>query len=1194
MFETVLTGAYDNSVFVNFVQEFLNDMELIAPTAYKKVFNNFSYYVDGYYHIGNYTGNDGNKIAVFSVALRKGDSVERARTMQRNFVKPLLENSMCAGALVAFYTLEEPEKWRLSFIRLDYEFSKGKVTGKLTPARRYSYLVGKGEPCNTAKQRLFPIFNDDNNNPSIDDLEEAFSVEKVTNEFFQQYCEKYHQLREFLEANDDFMQEAQYRNFTSEQFAKKLLGQIVFLYFIQKKGWLGVDAIPAIMTEKEYKNAFFARGQKSRDIVGSVYALQQDGTYKIVFDKLKQLSDEDEEFLAGIVKGKPWGTGPKDFMRKIFEGCVSAGKNYFDDYLEPLFYTGLNKNRGENGFYPALHRRIPFLNGGLFEQLDNYEWENNNFNIPNSIFSNKDEKGRNADGILDIFDRYNFTMNEDEPMEREVAIDPEMLGKVFENLLDVKDRKSKGAFYTPREIVHYMCQETIINHLVNKTGISGAAIRNFILYGEYLRDEDTIKTLKVTDDNGKQHYEFDKNRDLLISEEIFSFKNGVNRLKELDELLANVKVADLAVGSGAFPLGMLNEIVKARQVLTEYLAIEMNGFQKKSFYAYERKPYDLKVNTIRNCIFACDIEPSAVDIAKLRLWLSIVIDDEITEEAGNGDFDAHSKPRQLPNLECNIICGNSLIDEFKGNKLITESVLLNNVSENSQQSVFQQGVDGMISKLIELQDKLFFTKEHNDKEELKADIQHIYDDIILEQLQGNNELIDAYYKIKSESSKPFILWQLYFPKVFKENGGFDIIIGNPPYIKVQNLSHEIIDVLKENYETAWKRIDMSTLFIELGYKLINVDGTVNFISSNQFLTTEYGRKMREFFIQKKAVSQIVDFGDLKVFENAMTYVSIFFIAKRKKNQFAYSKIENLPFIVPTQFDTIALDSLSGDVWSLGRNEIGKVLEKIVHNASYMLSSVAKPSYGIVTGKDDVLMFDIDEIVDIEDELMLPVIRAQGCDRYSDAFPSKKVLYPYEIRDGNTSLIDLKDIEVRYPKLYRYIDENSVSLKGRKDSRNFFGDKVGWYGLVRFGQLEIFMKSKIVTPGEVKHNKFCIDNTKSGFTGARVFAITIENESVDIKYLLALLNSKVVEFFMHHTASLKSGGYYSYSTTALEKIPIIIDSNQDEYIELVNVIMEKRRNLQDAVEVEERLEQKVFCLYGLNDEEIDIIRKDLED
>ena len=536
---------------------------------------------------------------------------------------------------------------------MDYEFSMGKVKEKLTPAKRYSYLVGKGEPCHTAKQRLYPIFMDDNTNPGIDELEEAFSVEKVTNEFFNLYKEKYIQLKEYLESNEEFMNEAAYRNFTSEQFAKKLMGQIVFLYFIQKKGWLGVEAIPVTMTEKQYKNAFFARGTKSRDIVPKVYAQQPDGTYRIVFSELQALSDEDEEFLAGIVKGKPWGSGPKDFMRKIFDGCVDAGKNYFDDYLEPLFYTGLNKNRGENGFYAPLHRRIPFLNGGLFEQLDNYEWENNNFAIPNELFSNKAEKGRDADGILDIFDRYNFTMNEDEPMEREVAIDPEMLGKVFENLLDVTDRKSKGAFYTPREIVHYMCQETLINHLVTKTGIPEADIRDFILYGDLMKDEDTTKDAR------------EGNKDMLISANIYNPIAGVNRLKELDDILANVKVADLAVGSGAFPLGMLNEIVKARETLSAYMSIGMNAFQKKSFYAYDRKPYDLKVNTIKNCIFACDIEPSAVDIAKLRLWLSIVIDDEITEDAGNGDFDAHSKPRQLPNLDCNIIFGNSFIDEFK-------------------------------------------------------------------------------------------------------------------------------------------------------------------------------------------------------------------------------------------------------------------------------------------------------------------------------------------------------------------------------------------------------------------------------------------------------------------------------------------------------------------------------------------------
>uniref|UniRef100_UPI003FEF8EE0 Eco57I restriction-modification methylase domain-containing protein n=1 Tax=Agathobacter rectalis TaxID=39491 RepID=UPI003FEF8EE0 len=181
---------------------------------------------------------------------------------------------------------------------------------------------------------------------------------------------------------------------------------------------------------------------------------------------------------------------------------------------------------------------------------------------------------------------------------------------------------------------------------------------------------------------------------------------------------------------------MLNEIVRARQVLTEYMAIEMNGFQKKTFYAYERKSYDLKVNTIKNCIFACDIEPSAVDIAKLRLWLSIVIDDEISDNAGNGEFDAHTKPRQLPNLDCNIICGNSLMDEFKGIKLITKSNILGN-DNGVQQSIFQPGVDSLISHLIELQDKLFFTKEHSDKEEIKKEIQKIYNEIILEQIKGN-------------------------------------------------------------------------------------------------------------------------------------------------------------------------------------------------------------------------------------------------------------------------------------------------------------------------------------------------------------------------------------------------------------------------------------------------------------------------
>lgn len=1184
IFENVLTNPYDNGVFVNFIQEFLNNVELVAPSSYKKVYNNFSYYVDGYYHIGNYTGNDGNKIAIFSVALRRGESVERARTMQRNFVKPLLESSVCAGALVAFYTLEEPEKWRLSFIRLDYEFSKGKVTEKLTPAKRYSYLVGKGEPCNTAKQRLFPIFNDDDNNPDIDELEEAFSVERVTNEFFQQYCEKYHQLREYLESNDDFMEEARIRNFTSEQFAKKLLGQIVFLYFIQKKGWLGVDAIPVSMTEREYKNAFFARGQKSREIVESVYAQQPDSTYKIVVEKLQKLSDEDEEFLAGIVKGKPWGTGPKDFMRRMFEGCKCAGKNYFDDYLEPLFYTGLNKNRGENGFYSPLHRRIPFLNGGLFEQLDNYEWENNNFNIPNSIFSNADEKGkRNADGILDIFDRYNFTMNEDEPMEREVAIDPEMLGKVFENLLDVKGRKSKGAFYTPREIVHYMCQETLINYLVTKTGISETAIRNFILYGEYLRDEDTMKTLKVIDANGKAHYEFDKNKELLISEEILSFKKGVNRLKELDELLANVKVADLAVGSGAFPLGMLNEIVKTRQVLTEYMAIEMNGFQKKSFYAYERKTYDLKVNTIRNCIFACDIEPSAVDIAKLRLWLSIVIDDEITEDAGNGDFDAHSKPKQLPNLDCNIICGNSLVDAFRGQKLISESDAIGNVSVGYQRSLVSYGLEGMIARLIDLQGDLFFTKEHEEKEEIKKKIQEIYNDIILEQLQGNSEAIDEYNKTLSEQSKPFILWQLYFPRVFKENGGFDIIIGNPPY--GAELTDEVKKYCIQKYSDVHMRtVDSFNFFISLSLKLINNNGNVSFIVPNNLLFQAEFEKTRTLLMGHHLIS-VINLGD-GVFNSASVPTCIYVMKNDVMNgyEFSYSDFRNreLGEIIWNQVDMklSSQDVLETDNKIIGISpEVVRIMKKISVKSVLLDELVADASYGITTGCDKAFIVN-DNIIkseQLESEYIHSTISGRDINKYIVYNTDKKVIYLPKTEGNNGT----SNIQKHLNKYRDKLDRVSEVKKGIRP----------WWSNHRARNRELFCGEKIILR-QTGDTIIAAYDTTNIFTLDSVMNIKLK-QGIDYKFILGCLNSSYFNFLYQNRAQESGRGFAQVKPQNVRALPIPkMEKNEQEKIcHNVNLALEKMKQQDaDISSILKKIDTVLYDFFGLSKEEISLIER----
>ncbi|MBO6178162.1 MAG: Eco57I restriction-modification methylase domain-containing protein [Selenomonadaceae bacterium] len=916
LFKNTLQNSYNQKNYVRFLQELLNNVSLVNPNKFYKEYGSLSYIIDGYYHIGNYKDSEGKRIVLLSVQLKKNSSVENARSAQRAFIKKLLDASNSDGAIAAFYTMEKDkekneipsDKWRLSFIRMEYDFVDGKLSQKLTPAKRYSYLVGKDEPCHTALERLYPLFSNDDVSLNFAELEEAFSVEVVTKQFYNAYRDKYLELKEFLEDNDEFMAEAHERNFTSEQFTKKLMGQIVFLYFIQKKGWLGVQAFPTHLTEKEYKNALF-RNAKSRNIIPQVYKLNSENIATINTDALFSLSDDDAKFVSTLVKGKAWGEGPKNFMRALFTSCVKQGRNYFDDYLEPLFYEALNINRGDSGFYARFHCRIPFLNGGLFEQMDNYDWQNTSFHIPNEMFSNVEEKGDDADGILDIFDRYNFTMAEDEPMEKEVAIDPEMLGKVFENLLDIKDRKSKGAFYTPREIVHYMCQESLINYLVSNTKIDENDIRKFILYGEYFRDNDTRKTKKVVKD-GKTEYELDKTRDLEIPKTIFSFKDNVNRVKEIDDLLANVKIADPAVGSGAFLLGLLNEIVKIRQTLTSYMAIEMNSYEKLNFYAYGRKTYDLKVATIKNCLFACDIEPSATDITKLRLWLSIVIDDETAKEAtSNGLFDEHTDPKPLPNLDCNIISGNSLMDEFEGIKLITASSQLNNESEIENITFYQAGFESMLQELIKLQDELYFTKDHNTKEEIKTKIRKIYDRIILHQLQGNNEAIEHYKELKNKASKPFVLWQLYFPKVFMEKRGFDIVIGNPPY------GAKISAIDKKAYQNSYnctKTIrgkqkgsnDTFALFIEKGLKLLPNRGVLTYIVPMSITSSDSMTALHNIIEKDCSTIKIASFSNRpkQVFDSACIRTSIIELSKRNR---PLKSLEMTKLIRRKSEDTIA-------------------------------------------------------------------------------------------------------------------------------------------------------------------------------------------------------------------------------------------------------------------------------------------------
>ena len=1028
IFEETLKNAYDHSTFIKFVRELLTGIELTAPNVYDNdISGGFEKYVDGYYHIGDYNFDSITKMIVLTVKLKKSGTVERARSMQRGFVRRIIEsNNDAAAALVAFYNDDESDKWRLSFVRLDtnFDFEKHKLIKELTPAKRYSYLVGKDEPCSTALHRLFPIFADDSRHISIDELEEAFSVEKVTQEFFDLYALKYRQVREYLENNEDFKQESLTHGFTAEQFSKKLLGQIIFLYFLQKKGWLGVG------------------------------------------------------------KNQNWGSGSKDFMRQIFNDCKNQNKNFFDDYLEPLFYTALNEHR-EHGYYKLLDTRIPFLNGGLFEELKGYDWKKTNFKIENNFFSTADVNG---DGVLDIFDRYNFTMNEDEPLEREVAIDPEMLGKVFENLLNSDDRKASGSFYTPREIVHYMCRETLINYLVQKSKISEEIIRNFIMFGEYLK----------------------------LSEEI------INHANELDELLQKVTVVDPAVGSGAFLLGMLNEIVKARETLLTCM--------NKNY-----KPYRLKMDTIKNCLFACDIEPSAVDIAKLRLWLSIVIDDEIV---------ADDEPSPLPNLDCNIICGNSLVDEFEGIKLLSRQGNLN-----------QDKINEQIDKLINLQSELFLASDRKIKDKLRDDIKVVYNEIVKESIQ-DKKLYNKYFTASQEQSKPFILWQLYFPLVFKgnENDGFDIVIGNPPYIDSEMMTKvmpKLRNLYSKKYQSAKGNWDLFVIFIEQGINLLRMNGTISFIVPNKLISAPYAQSIRTI-MSKNQIQEIRDYSNVNVFKNAAVYPIVFRLKKYKQDSVNMcimkniNEVESINIIDANIFyaDAYWDKYFNAKILTL-LNKIKKFdpLEKI---ASINSAATVNEAYLIKE-----FLYDDDG----RSNEIKKLINTGGIDKYKSYYGINPITY----------------IKGKYLRpVVRISDLKNMSEK-------------------RFNESSV---EKIIVGGMNKVIECIYDSGE--YLAGKSTVIIYNNEH--LKFITAILNSKLMSFYyqnFYNSMSL-SGGYFRIGAQQIKTLPIAIPKdkkiikNIEAKVDKLQLLFSQEQANDDTNKLQDDIDNLVYKIYGLSTDDINCI------
>lgn len=1208
-----LQSPFNIESYRKFVVNFLNGTQLKAISGLRSadIFAEYSYYVQGYALVGEYTDPNRKRVGIYAVKLNAGRDIEKARSKQRNFIAKLLVDNNFDAAIAAFY-LNEESKWRLSFVRLDYEFAKGKVSKNLTPAKRYSYLVGKDEPCHTAQESLLPIFAEENFMPSIDSIEQAFSIEKVTKQFFEKYKEKYLELKEYLEHTPCFVEEAKQRGFTSEQFAKKLMGQIVFLYFLQKKGWLGVSAINKEITERQY-NTLYYYNLATRKFADKLYTKVADNLYKLNTAELRKLSQDEEECVAKALKGSPWGSGTRTFVRHIFNEANKKNENFFDAYLEPLFYEGLNKKRDADNYYAPLHCRIPFLNGGLFEPLDNYDWENNFFSIPNEMFSNADNKGvREADGILDIFDRYNFTMNEDEPLEKEVAVDPEMLGKIFENLLDVSDRKSKGAFYTPREIVHYMCQESLTNYIVNTIGTPYEDTKDFVVYGEIMKDEDCSResTYGMTG--------------LLMADSIY------NNLAAIDKALADVRVADPAVGSGAFPMGMLSEIVKLREIITDYIAREMfleykaagkmnvYSFEKQKLYNETRNPYILKKDAMRNSIYAVDIEPSAVDIAKLRLWLSLVVEQEIDPNDPN-----NNKPVALPNLDCNIMCGNSLIDEFEGIDLSFDDIICN---DTSQTSIFGNSVDNDLQILFKLQRDYFYADNHDEKFKLKQEIAEVKDRILSLAFTSASEEKKRRFEVANTlHSTPFFLWKLNFAKVFKEKGGFDIVIGNPPYVgeKGNKELFRPIAVTKFGSKTYMGKMDLFYFFFHKGIDLGNDIAEVSFITTNYYITAAGGKTLREDFKHRTQVRSLINFNELKIFESALGQHNMITILTKNMstpvishnylcNATGIATSSDLRFLL-TFSDELRLNQYSVEQKFLydgaesylrlaginnAEDKFSSILSKIA-TGNKLLKDIATIKQGIVSGADKYtdahqikysLNFqknkgifvlsqkELDELnlTEAEKKYVKPVYKNSAISKYSIEY-SDNLYVLYVTKEAR--LLDI-------PNIINHLQQFKPILQAKRETVE---GKLPWYSLHWARDPYVFEHGeKIVNSRRAKENIFALE-TKKHYEQSDIMITAITApfmKEYPPKYVLGLLNSSLYRVWLKNRGKLK-GELFELYGAPLEEIPI-----KKADLAVVNSIIERVDKMLNAPssETQNELNEIIYKLYGLTDEEIAIVEE----
>ncbi|MDD2626632.1 MAG: TaqI-like C-terminal specificity domain-containing protein [Candidatus Methanomethylophilus sp.] len=1083
--------------------------------------------------LGDFMLEDNANILVVSVKALPPLSERSGRKNQYDIAKKILKDNPRYNAGIFVY-YDSKGDFRMSLIYAEYLGIKVDYS----TFKRFTYFVSKEQKNITFIQQVSPF-----NFTNLTQLKELFSVEKVTKEFFKKYHDLFIDTLEDFEKNEVFQNTVVKTNIsTSSDFVKKMMGQIVFLYFVQKKGWLGVRP------------------------------------------------------------NENWGSGDQAFFRTLFAICEKSNKNYFNDYLEPLFYKALAEERGDDDFFQELNCRIPFLNGGLFESV--YDWQNTTIYIPNKTIGN----------LLDFFDQYNFTVDENIPSDQEISVDPEMLGKIFENLLEVKDRKDKGAFYTPREIVHYMCRESLIQHLVLENTAPEERIRKLF------ENKDTDLSV-LTEDERR-------------TEAIKKMSDLKDIAEKVDISLRNVKIVDPAVGSGAFPMGMLNEISSVRFYLNS------NFLHKLNIGGKELSLYDIKKETLENCIYAVDIEPGAVEIAKLRFWLALVVEYESN--------DLKIAPPTLPNLDYKIMQGNSLLEEYEGVKLFNEKIIENiDYKENQiieikqKQWLIQEEyldlrrnnkltpaikfeLDDKAKKLNErlkklnqvdkvdvekigffdfdknkesklranelksLQKQFFETNNKEKKESIKKEIDGLEWELIEATLKEKGEIseLNKIKKFKKSKVKPFFLWKLHFADVFEQKGGFDIAIGNPPYIQLQKAieegsSRKYADIYKDqNYKTFERTGDIYCLFYEKGINLLRKNGLLIFITSNKWMRSGYGKSLREYFISKNP-KILIDLGG-QVFDSATVDTNVLLIGneENKEETLAISvkdKKKDLEDQVKSKSLKVAFTDSNG--WFIGSLAEINLKKKIEQIGKPLKNWGVKINRGILTGFNEAFIINKkirDQLIAKDPksiEIIKPILRGRDIKRYSYKFSDLYIL---------TTGHDL-DIPNLYPAIYNYL------LKFKKVAEKRQDQGKNWWNLRPCTYYEEFKKEKIVW-GNISYDSSFTLLEKDIFLNAPGNLIT--SDVVDLKFLIGCLNSKIFNWEFKQKG-IFLGKAYEWKKQYVEEVHIPIINNEtikSKIKELVILIQEKKNNNINANidNIESQIDQLFYDFYDLNQEEKEIV------